>query len=133
MTQKPVGRGDGRESSELHHIFPRAYLRKCGIGDQADLALNFTFLTAGTNVFISDRPPSEYIGELVTRTALNDGIDESAARQVIRSRLESHLIDGPAFEALMSDDYDQFLLARAAVFRRHLSTRFGVQVIEAPA
>jgi hypothetical protein len=47
---------------ELHHIFPKALLRQHGypVADVNALA-NFTFLTQGTNLAVSDRDPAEYL------------------------------------------------------------------------
>ena len=54
-------------SLEVHHIFPRAYLKKHGITDRAEInALgNFCFLTKNTNLKISNRAPKEYFQEIL--------------------------------------------------------------------
>lgn len=53
---------------ELHHVFPRALLKKKGYpkNDRNALA-NFTFLTKDTNLAISDRPPADYLPEIMKR------------------------------------------------------------------
>jgi hypothetical protein len=57
-----------RSSLELHHIFPKAYLYKNGYDKTEVNALaNFTFLTAETNGWLSDRPPQEYFEEVEER------------------------------------------------------------------
>jgi len=50
---------------ELHHIFPKAQLRKHGysIAD-ANAIANFTFLTKETNLRVSDKLPIDYIQEI---------------------------------------------------------------------
>ncbi|MEQ1737212.1 MAG: DUF262 domain-containing protein, partial [Rhodoglobus sp.] len=53
----------GRESSlHLHHIFPKGLLKAAGYGrGHVNAVANFCFLTARTNVAISDNPPNLYM------------------------------------------------------------------------
>jgi len=53
---------------EVHHIFPRAQLKKRGhkVSDRNALA-NFTFLTKETNLRVSDRLPIQYLTEYASR------------------------------------------------------------------
>ena len=49
-------------SLEVHHIFPKALLRKHGYSRREINAIaNFTFLTKETNLEVSKRDPSEYV------------------------------------------------------------------------
>jgi len=66
----------GKKSSlELHHIFPKARLKKAGyrLGERNAVA-NFAFVTQETNLKISDRDPQEYLAEV---KAKNPGVLES--------------------------------------------------------
>jgi hypothetical protein len=60
---------------EVHHIFPKALLYKHGY-ERADVnaLANFTFLTKETNLYVSDRDPSEYLKEFA---ATQPGVIES--------------------------------------------------------
>ena len=50
---------------EMHHIFPRAYLRRNGVSaNDANNIGNIAFQTRETNRAISDRPPEEYMPEV---------------------------------------------------------------------
>jgi len=53
-------------SLEMHHIFPRDYLKKNGHDDKIAInALgNFCFLTKNSNLQISNRPPTDYFPEV---------------------------------------------------------------------
>jgi len=53
-------------SLEVHHIFPRDFLKKNGHDDKKAInALgNFCFLTKNSNLQISNRPPQEYFPEI---------------------------------------------------------------------
>jgi hypothetical protein len=129
---KHLGRGiPDRHTAQLHHIFPRAFLREAGVPNKdIEVALNITFLTAESNNFISDRAPSLYlddrIGELVADGASRDGAITS-----LKSLLAEHLIDDAGWDALMRDDYDSFLAARANAVRKRLGD-LGINVVLAP-
>ncbi len=54
----------------LHHIFPKDKLYKVGYSRQDVNALaNFTFLTEETNIYVSNRDPSDYFAEFVQKDA----------------------------------------------------------------
>jgi len=82
---------------EVHHIFPKALLYKHGYSrPEVNAIANFTFLTQGTNLMISDRNPVEYLAEYA---ATNPGA------------VESHWI--PADPRLWRlENYPDFLAAR---------------------
>ena len=59
----------------LHHIFPKARLYKAGYDrTEVNALANFTFLTAETNIRVSDADPAEYFREFMAR---NPGVIES--------------------------------------------------------
>ena len=50
---------------EVHHIFPKARLYKCGLRlSHVHSLANYCFLTKGTNLSIRDRLPEEYFAEI---------------------------------------------------------------------
>ena len=108
------------ETAELHHVFPKAYL--LGVGHEAksaDRALNISFLSKDSNNFISDRAPSVYlrdrIGELKKL-----GLSESDATQRLADTLWGHFISPAAMSAMLGDDYEGFLQARAESVQQYL-------------
>jgi hypothetical protein len=53
---------------ELHHIFPKAQLRRYGYPvAEVNAIANFTFLTKETNLKVSDRLPAEYLEEFAKK------------------------------------------------------------------
>ena len=53
---------------EMHHIFPRAYLRRNGVSaNDTNNIGNIAFQTRETNQSIGSRPPMEYMTEIVER------------------------------------------------------------------
>lgn len=102
---------------EYHHFFPQAFLRRLDIpASSSNVVGNIILLTSSSNIYISDRAPSEYLGDLVTAT----GRDE-----VVR-RLELSLIPEPALDAALRDDYTAFLDARSAYLQLHVQRLTGV-------
>jgi hypothetical protein len=93
---------------DAHHVFPRNWLKvnyQHGNDDalSEDLVLNFALIDSVTNQLISDRAPSDYLGEM----AGSMGTDE-------RDRiLRSHVIEEDARAAMLADDFEEFIRTRA--------------------
>ncbi|MFL5357214.1 DUF262 domain-containing protein [Archangium sp.] len=58
-----------RKALERHHLFPRAWLERNGVGDMKVInqAANFAFLEWPDNLQIGDAPPTDYVPELKKR------------------------------------------------------------------
>tara|TARA_B100000678_G_scaffold69022_2_gene56639 strand:- start:2309 stop:3961 length:1653 start_codon:yes stop_codon:yes gene_type:complete len=95
---------------EYHHVFPVATLD----GDREDFrvnrALNCALITWKTNRKIAANSPRQY---LEARAA-----DAHLGEDEVRHRLASHLIP---YDALISGDYDEFILERAALMANAMS------------
>jgi hypothetical protein len=65
ITYDPDSRG---MAVEIHHIFPRNWLKKQGLGDHTDLdtLANFAFLSKHDNIKISDGDPAAYLAHADT-------------------------------------------------------------------
>lgn len=101
-------------SGDVHHIFPKAYLKRNGIDSQTkyNQVANYTYLDTQVNKAISDDAPQVYfgrilnqcetkvveIGNIVDREELNENLKENAIPENIIS--------------MTADDYDAFLLER---------------------
>jgi len=91
-----------RESTDIHHIFPREYCTKENLPPEKwDSVVNKTPIYASTNRSIGGKAPSQYI-----RTIRDTGV----AEEKIDEALESHCIN-PAL--LKSDSFDAFIVDRA--------------------
>lgn len=96
------------EGREYHHLFPRARLE--GEGRQRRhifSALNCALVSWRTNRTIGSKPPSQYIAERADEVGL--------PKAEVNRRLRSHCIPP---EGLVSDDFDQFINARAQLVHR---------------
>lgn len=110
---------------DLHHIFPRAAMRKSvmdekGLKDKKiadkilkdeyniDSILNQTWLLSTTNRdIIRDRFPSDYISDLIKQ---NGGGENG--KQKVKNLFLDHCIGESAFEKLINDDYKGFIEER---------------------
>lgn len=127
---KTVGRGPLRDSSsQLHHIFPREYLRRKIKSENNQLSdddvqkmlkesgcesiLNLAFLTSDSNnSIINDRAPSEYLKFLQSRHKNGDHW-----KQILRD----HFITDEGISAMQNDDLQAFLKSREEAIYARLS------------
>ena len=91
----------------MHHIFPKDYLYKAGKSKSIVNALaNYAFLTKGTNIEISNRPPEEYIPEYKKRCP---------------GAVETHWIPSDP-ELLKIENYEKFLEQRRRLLAEAANT-----------
>jgi hypothetical protein len=111
-----------QNDKEFHHFFPKNYLRTRGGGaSQPNLCANLIMLSSVTNIWVSDRPPADYLRDLC----------ETEGREVIRQRLATCLVDDDAFAAALRDDYDGFLRARSETLHARLMELIGTERVVA--
>lgn len=111
-----------QNAKEFHHFFPQAFLKAKGVSaTRASSLANMLYLTSASNKTISDQAPSAYLKQLL------DEHGDSA-----KQCLSSNLIDEPAINAALNDDYDEFLDARAKTIDAHTRKLAGWGVEENP-
>ena len=102
LDNSAMQRGNSRN---FHHFFPKAFLRKKGVGlagYDANSVLNITLVDDYLNKrSIRARAPSEYLREF------------HAENSHFKRSMKSHLIDVSKSAAVWDDDYERFLLDRA--------------------
>ena len=94
---------------EYHHFFPRDFLksRKEPPG-RANAVANIVLLSSASNIRISNKAPSVYLGELI----------EDIGRPEVVRRLGTLLVSEDALDAALADDYPTFLTIRAATLHQ---------------
>lgn len=96
-----------------HHIIPRRWGTREGIGNAIDTVLNRTLLSAETNQnVIGASLPNEYLPKLM----------DQAGEDRVRKIFESHLISPEAFDILLADpftrdDFNKFIAVRQETIR----------------
>lgn len=93
---------DNFHGREFHHLYPVGVLSGDRADEKVNRALNCALVSWATNRKVGAQTPSEYISKRADAAHLG--------MEVVRQRLESHLVP---YDALISDDYDAFLNARA--------------------
>lgn len=108
------------EDIDDHHIFPVSYLKKNPQpkAEAVDCILNRTLIDADTNRHrVSDRAPSDYLGEVRDELA--------KANLSIETLLRSHMIDGSSIAAVWKDDFSAFLVERETSFKLAIAEVVG--------
>jgi hypothetical protein len=101
---------DNFQSREFHHLYPVGILGGDRADERVNRALNCALITWTTNRKVGAQTPSDYIGKRAQAASLGE--------DAVRQRLESHLIP---YAALVADDYDAFLVARAEQLHADMS------------
>lgn len=107
-------------SGDVHHIFPKAYLKKQGIDSKGryNQVANYTYLDTQVNKTISDEAPADYFAKVVhqcsTKKAEIGNIMEMDALEhnIADNALPSEIVN------MTVDNYDEFLNKR-----RHLMAK----------
>lgn len=107
-------------SGDVHHIFPKAYLKKQGIDSKGryNQVANYTYLDTQVNKTISDEAPADYFAKVInqcsTKKAEIGNIMEMDAleRNIADNALPSEIVN------MTVDNYDEFLNKR-----RHLMAK----------
>jgi hypothetical protein len=95
---------------EFHHLYPVGVLSGDRADEKVNRALNCALISWTTNRKVGAQTPSKYISNRAAAASLGE--------DVVKQRLESHLVP---FDALVADDYDAFLLARAELLHADMT------------
>jgi len=93
---------DNFHTREFHHLYPVGVLSGDRADERVNRALNCALISWTTNRKVGAQTPSAYISKRANAASLGE--------EAVRQRLDSHLVP---YDALVSDDYEGFLLARA--------------------
>jgi hypothetical protein len=107
---------------DIHHVFPKAWCNAHDIDDlRRESIVNKTAISAATNRIIGGKAPSRYVVQLAERA----GVPEAS----IRARIEGHQI---AFDALVSDDFDEYFDARRRALLDLIGQAMGKEIADIP-
>ena len=113
-------RDDPPDYSKLedHHIFPKSKAKQYGADDDINSILNRTLIFEKTNLWITNKDPSDYLSEIMSK----QNIDE----QEMRKRLATHLISSEAFDCMLKNDFAGFIKAREKIVIEEISKMAGL-------
>lgn len=109
-------------AGDVHHIFPRAYLKETGFNDKGkyNQVANFAYLDTGVNISIGKQAPNEYFLKAFEQCETGEiKVGTIADTDVLRSNLKVNCI--PANIAQMSaEDYPEFLKERRVLMAKKI-------------
>lgn len=105
---------------DVHHIFPRALLKRHGMGrSQYNRLSNLVFIDQPANLKISDKSPADYFGT-VAKTLENSGqIGDLRSMADLKANMKENCIPAGIFEYDI-DDYDHFLDERKGLMAKKI-------------
>lgn len=110
------------ENINDHHIFPSKVSgldseKSSQFNNYKDSIVNRTLLLDETNRAISNKRPSEYVGDMMRK----HGSEGS-----VQSLLAEHFINESAFICMLDDDFDNFIHEREKEIQRYLISKLGL-------
>jgi hypothetical protein len=120
----PLGEISSRRNrSDMHHVFPRALLRRHGFeSDRANSILNICYLVARENQSVGQRAPRKYLEEVPN------------SRRSRNMALRSHLLPTGTESGLWAGSvkrgFKQFRDEREAILKKEFDWRAGVALFE---
>jgi hypothetical protein len=101
-------------SGDVHHIFPKAYLKKNGIDVKTkyNQVANFTYLDTQVNKAVGDNAPNVYLGNVLNQCKTrNIEIGNILTEDDLYTNLEENCIPKEIINMTIKD-YDSFLQER---------------------
>ncbi|MDD5699779.1 MAG: DUF262 domain-containing protein [Candidatus Nanoarchaeia archaeon] len=103
-------------SKEMHHIFPKKFLKKNGLDLDQESIANLCFIPSQLNKEWGEEPPSIYLRELIKENSN------------LKVALDSHLMNLEGM-GLLEDDFNKFIDKRSELIRQNLLTFSGITKI----
>ena len=114
-----VGIGVDRESSDIHHIFPKAAYSNID-KELLESVFNLTFITSATNKKIKDNSTEKYIQDIMIKMNITE--------LTLKSRFERHFITDEAYHAMLNQDFQRFIDCREERIRKYLESDVGLSI-----
>jgi hypothetical protein len=109
-------------AGDVHHIFPKQYLKKSGIIDKSryNQVANYTYLDTPINIAIGDKAPNVYFNEALNQCKTGEGntgtiFDEEA----FWSNLECNAIPKEVLN-MKVEDFNEFLRLRRQMMAKKI-------------
>lgn len=106
-------------TGDVHHIFPREYLKQNGISDKAkyNQVANYTYLDSQINIFIGKKSPQDYFGLALEQCTRGETEEINAKVGTIRNidDFKLNMAANCILEEIINmnaGDYEDFLLKR---------------------
>lgn len=115
------------ESGDVHHLFPKDYLKKAGIDDKNryNQVANYALLTKAVNISIGKKAPAVYMQEILgtLRAGQASTYTNLTSIDALQANLKTNCIpDG--FAEMDCSDYDRFLDGRRKLMSARIRSWF---------
>ena len=115
------------ESGDVHHLFPKEYLKKAGIDDKNryNQVANYALLTKAVNISIGKKAPAVYMQEILgaLRAGQTSAYTNLTSLDALQENLRINCIpDG--FAEMDCSDYDRFLDCRRKLMAARIRSWF---------
>lgn len=107
-------------SGDVHHIFPRAYLKKSGVDAKSryNQVANFTYLDTQVNKAVGDDAPNVYFGKVVEQCDNQTiAFGNISTREALTNNLNENAIPEGVI-GMTYEDYDKFLSERRVLMAK---------------
>ena len=109
-------------AGDVHHIFPREYLKKNGFNDrwQYNQVANYAYLDTGVNISIGMKAPNDYFSAAYQQCQTGDIVVGTIVdKDVLKSNLEANCIP-EGIESMTAADYPEFMRKRRALMAQKI-------------
>ena len=101
-------------AGDVHHIFPKEFLKRNGVSEQAryNQVANYTYLDTGVNISIGKRAPQDYFSAALAQCSTKEvRVGTITDENLLYENLDINCIPSDIFTAT-AEDYDKFLRKR---------------------
>ncbi len=113
-------------SGDVHHIFPKAYLKKNGVDSKGlyNQVANYTYLDTQVNKAISDDSPKKYFGDILMQCQTknvkigNITEEEELYKNLAENAIPSNVVN------MTVEDYEGFLVERRKLMAKMIETYY---------
>ena len=114
-------------AGDVHHIFPKEFLKKNGIDDKSmyNQVANYAYLDTGVNISIGKQAPQDYftaaLNQCATKKLKVGTITENAT---LRENLSVNCIPADIF-TMTAADYEKFLKERRILMAKKIKEYYN--------
>ena len=109
-------------AGDVHHIFPKEFLKKNGIDDKAiyNQVANYTYLDTGVNISIGKQAPQDYFTTALNQCTTKElKVGTITENTILRENLITNCIPAEIF-TMTAADYDKFLRERRVLMAKKI-------------
>ena len=109
-------------AGDVHHIFPREYLKKNGVNDrwQYNQVANYAYLDTGVNISIGMKAPNDYFSAAYAQCDTGDiAVGTITDRNALIENLNANCIP-TGIENMTAADYAEFMKQRRVLMAKKI-------------